>query len=379
MSKEEERSEARLKQVNARLKAARTGVAVLRKGKRLYLRATLPPKPGLDRDRAYQQDVSLGIYASDEGIKQAEIEAKALGSQLARGKFDWAEWLKEPQQLPETIGRWVTKFEENFFNQRARTPAAIKTWRCDYLSVYKKLPQDEKLAVGILKTLINTTPPDTKTRRRTCIALKRLAEFAGLELPINGLGGNYSSAETIPRDLPSGELILQEWERLRGKLKRKDSLLWLNAYAILATYGLRPHELFYADLSELKEKQGTIRVGHQTKTGSRIVYPFHPEWVDRFELWNAELPSSKAWCNTNKGNQASAWFLTHGVPFPPYNLRHAYAVRQILYGLELSVAARMMGHSVEQHTNTYHRWITDAQQKQAFEMAVNRVGRPIAP
>jgi len=379
VSKEEERLEERLKQVNARLKVARIGVAVFRKGKRLYLRATLPPKPGLDRDRAYQQDLSLGIYASDEGIKQAEVQAKALGSLLARGKFGWAEWLRGSQQLPETVSQWVIKLEADYFNRRARTPEALTTWRCDYCSVYKKLPQDEQLTVGILKALINTTPPDTKTRRRTCEALKKLAEFAGLELPINGLGGSYSPAKTVPRDLPSDELIVTEWERLRGKLKRVDSLLWLNAYAILATYGLRPHELFHVDLSGLKENPGTIRVGHQTKTGSRTVYPFHLDWVDRFELWKAELPKSDAWCNSNKGNQVSAWFLLHSVPFPPYNLRHAYAVRQILYGLDLSVAARMMGHSVSEHTDTYHRWITDNHQKQAFEMAINRVDRPVAP
>ena len=379
MNKEEEKLEEKLKQVNTRLKIARIGVALFRKGKRLYLRATLPPKPGVDRDKPYQQDLSLGIYASDEGIKQAEVQAKALGSQISRDRFVWAEWLRGSQQLPENISRWVTKFEEDYFNRRARIPEAIKTWNCDYLSVYKKLPQDEQLTVAILKALINTTTPDTKTRRRTCDALRRLAELAGLELPINGLGGSYSPAKTVLRDLPSDELIVREWERLRGKLKRKDSLLWLNAYAILATYGLRPHEIFYVDLSGLRETPGVIRVGHLTKTGSRTVYPFHPEWVDGFELWKAELPKSEAWCNSNKGNQASAWFLTHSVPFPPYNLRHAYAVRQIMYGLDLSIAARMMGHSVKQHTDTYHRWITDAQQKQAFEMAINRVGRPIAP
>lgn len=71
---------------------------------------------------------------------------------------------------------------------------------------------------------------------------------------------------------------------------------------------------------------------------------------------------SKAWCNSNKGNRVSAWFKDRGVPFPPYNLRHAYAVRQIMYGLDLSIAARMMGHSVKEHTDTYHRWITDSQQ-----------------
>ncbi len=279
------KEEVRLEQANVRLKSAKIGVTVFRKGNKLYLRATLPPKPGVERDRSYQQDVSLGIYASDEGIKQAEIEAKALGSQLAKGTFTWTDWLRGPQQLPETIGRWVAKFEEDFFNRRAKTPETLTTWSCDYWSVYKKLPQDEKLTDGILKALINSTSPDTKTRRRTCDALKRLAEFAGLEFPINGLAGSYSPAKTVPRDLPTDELIVAEWERLRGKLKREDSLLWLNAYAILATYGLRPHELFHVDLSGLREKPGIIRVGHQTKTRGRTVYPFHPEWVDRFELW----------------------------------------------------------------------------------------------
>lgn len=94
MNKEEEKLEEKLKQVNTRLKIARIGVALFRKGKRLYLRATLPPKPGVDRDKPYQQDLSLGIYASDEGIKQAEVQAKALGSQISRDRFVWAEWLR---------------------------------------------------------------------------------------------------------------------------------------------------------------------------------------------------------------------------------------------------------------------------------------------
>jgi hypothetical protein len=168
------KEEERLKQVNVRLKSARSGVTVFRKGNRLYLRATLSPEPGIDREQPYH---------SDEGIKQAEIEAKVLGSQLAKGTFAWADWLRGTQQLPETIGRWIARFEEDYFNRRAKTPEALSTWRCDYWSVYKKLPQDEKLTPGILKALINSTTPDTKTRRRTCDALKRLAEFAGLEFP----------------------------------------------------------------------------------------------------------------------------------------------------------------------------------------------------
>ncbi len=69
----------RIEQANGRLKAANVGVAIEQSGNRLYLRATLPPKPGATRHEPYQQRISLssqGIRANPIGIKEAEAEAR---------------------------------------------------------------------------------------------------------------------------------------------------------------------------------------------------------------------------------------------------------------------------------------------------------------
>jgi hypothetical protein len=66
--------------INARLKAAQVGVSIRQKGNRLYLRATLPPKPGSTKKHPHQQDVSLKIYANPAGLERAEAEARKLGA-----------------------------------------------------------------------------------------------------------------------------------------------------------------------------------------------------------------------------------------------------------------------------------------------------------
>ena len=53
----------------------------------------------------------------------------------------------------------------------------------------------------------------------------------------------------------------------------------------MATYGLRNHEVFFCDLSSLTNNgDKIIRVLPTTKTGEHQVWPFHPEWVEKFEL-----------------------------------------------------------------------------------------------
>jgi hypothetical protein len=73
-----------LDEVNARLKAGNIGVVVYQRGDRLSLRATFPPKPGIDKP-PYQQLLSLGIYANPAGLQFAESEAKKVGGLLAQG------------------------------------------------------------------------------------------------------------------------------------------------------------------------------------------------------------------------------------------------------------------------------------------------------
>ena len=72
----------------------------------------------------------------------------------------------------------------------------------------------------------------------------------------------------------------------------------------------------------------------------------------------------------NIGKRVTEQFKRYQLKIKPYDLRHAYAVRTILYDLPDTVAARMMGHSVNLHTQTYHHWITKRDQQKAVNNAI---------
>ena len=53
----------------------------------------------------------------------------------------------------------------------------------------------------------------------------------------------------------------------------------------MATYGLRNHEVFFCDVSCLKNDGDKIlRVFPNTKTGEHQAWPFLPEWINLFGL-----------------------------------------------------------------------------------------------
>ncbi|MCC5670104.1 hypothetical protein LC653_41515 [Nostoc sp. CHAB 5784] len=56
--------DSKIAEANSKLRAANTRVSIERKGNRLWLRATLPPKPHINKQQPYQQKVSLDINAT---------------------------------------------------------------------------------------------------------------------------------------------------------------------------------------------------------------------------------------------------------------------------------------------------------------------------
>ena len=150
----------------------------------------------------------------------------------------------------------------------------------------------------------------------------------------------------------------------------------------MATYGLRNHEVFFSDLSALNDEgDRVIRVLPTTKTGEHQVWPFNPEWVERFDLLKLgrepqALPVISTDLRTTTlqqvGRRVTEQFRRYDLPLTPYDLRHAWAVRTIHIGLPDTVSARMMGHSVAIHTRTYHHWITRRDQQQAVDAALAR-------
>ncbi|NET31045.1 MAG: site-specific integrase [Cyanothece sp. SIO1E1] len=357
--------EGRVAQANGRLKAARVGVSIEVKGDRLYLRATFPPKPSSPKQHAYQQRLALGYRLTPAGLKRAEQEARKIGVFLNCGEFSWEPYLRQKLGT-ESVGDWISRFEEAYFTRRAKTPQSETTWRYDYLKVFSKLPADQPLTIKMLRDAIIATEPDTRTRKRFVDVSSRLAKFAGLDADFKELKGNYSPQKVNPRNLPSDRLIA-EW---REKIPNPE---WQYAYGLIATYGLRPHEVFYSDLARFP----IIEV--DGKTGKRLVYPFYPEWCDIWNLAQGTLPVVSGKTNSDLGSRVTHAFSRYEVTFNPYDLRHAWAVRSLEFGLDISLAAQQMGHSVKVHSEIYHAWISEDVHQRAYEALINRPNRPYPP
>jgi integrase len=344
-----------IKKLNGRLKAARLGVSIVQHNDKLYLRSSLlPPKPNSEKTTAHRQTIALSSNASVAGLQYAETQAKLIGGQLAMHTFSWEPWLKTPA-TSETVADWVRVLK----GQVLSTCKEI-TWKKDYQYTFDKLPQNEALTVWMLQKLIADTAPNSKSRKRVATACNRLARVAGLEeTDFRKLAGNYGIKSTAPRKLPSDEEILKWFEKIDKPRDR-----W--AYGMLATYGIRPHELFKFNVQEFQNDPTRLEILSDTKTGARVTWAFMPEWVEKFGLLTIPEYESKGKDNSTRGQNISRWFHAHKVPFHPYDLRHAWAVRCIHLGLADTIAAKMMGHSVAVHQQTYQNWL----QGRDFENAV---------
>lgn len=158
--------EGKLNQANGRMHTAKIGVKIEVKGDRLYLRATLPPKPDSEKNHSYQQRIALGFHANPAGIFLAEAEARKVGVSIERKEFSWDSYLKINRHNL-TIAHWIERFEQ-FHWPTTRTQASTTTWKTDYQQVFNKLPGSQPLTVEALVGYIVTTAPDSRTRKRAC-------------------------------------------------------------------------------------------------------------------------------------------------------------------------------------------------------------------
>lgn len=364
----------KLNQANGRLKAGRVGVRIEAVGNRLYLRATFPPKPGSSKSVAHQQRLATGFRFNPNGIQLAEKEARIVGSLLDADRFDWHPYLKVEVIAPQTVQQWVERFEQEYFSVRARNLKSQTTWDDDYLKALKKLPSDQALTVGLIRKAIDGTKPDSKTRKRVCMVFSGLCKLAALDFDPLLMAGKYSPRRVNPRDIPD-DLTITEWFFLI------ESPEWQWVYGVMAAYGLRNHEVFHLDIERLRRGDRVISVLPSTKTGDRRVWCIFPEWFDDFDLGNPKLPGVDLNRNNTKIGRSVTQHLRRvaKLPFQPYNLRHAWAIRSLEFGLPVELAAQQMGHSVQVHCDVYHKWISDRQHQRAYDLLIQRPDRPTPP
>jgi integrase len=183
--------------------------------------------------------------------------------------------------------------------------------------------------------------------------------------------GNYSCAKSQPREIPTDPEILVT----RNKIT---NLQWRLVFDRMAVYGLRDHECWHCEIDPNPPHACRVLVG---KTGSREgVLPLYPEWAAEWKPWEGELPTVNAKDRAIFGERTARAFKRLGVPFTPYNLRHAWNIRgSVVFKIPVAVMARMAGHSAEVHLRVYSRWLSKAQSLEAYSRAIAAEDRPLAP
>jgi integrase len=376
--------------VNAKFATQGSKLRIEKRGEKLNIRGSLPSKK--DKNNFQIQRISLGLKADISGLEEAKKKLQLINLQLELNQFDWINWIVNPNKKEikndfEFPNR-LNQFEEFFFKESKNdylSSTRKTTWRSSYKPYLKRVlniynEYEDKNLKNIFQKTLESYKEGSRSRKQCATSLSVLAKFLEIKLPedwklrAKGYGLNKAGF----RDLPTDEAIEKIWAKIPNKS-------WKFVFGLMATYGLRNHEVFFCDLSSLTSfGDKIIRVLPTTKTGEHQVWPFHPEWVEKFELSklgkNPELLPNinndlKDTTLQNIGKKITDQFKRYSLNIKPYDLRHAWAVRTIFYDLPDTVAARMMGHSVSLHTQTYHHWITKRDQQQAVNNALLKVKR----
>ncbi|MBD1999317.1 hypothetical protein H6G00_22340 [Leptolyngbya sp. FACHB-541] len=249
---------------------------------------------------------------------------------------------------------------------------------------------------GIIE-VIEATEENSAARQRACKHFKNFVDYTGLQFDIDfeKLGGNYSN-RTV--DQKAKSIIIPSDERLVEVIDELPDDPWKNIYKVGLIYGLRNHEHFFADRTPLKEGKDYILIPEHTKTGFRYCYPNYPEWLDEFELRQAQFPeeiedfrkqyeqapqrTSDSVESTELGKIVSGKLKLHKY-FPGgryYFLRYAWVRRSTIDNpMGEEEASNSLGHSVQTHRNIYRRWISVEDFRRSYERFRNNPVRAAAP
>lgn len=340
-----------ISKANKKLSVVGLRMEVIGKKQNLYIRGMFPNKPYEPPGRK-QRRIALKIKAiTQDDVKLALDIALEVALDLNKGLFDWRKFedFDEDKPKEKTIGYYITEIE----HERKKTMTDY-SWKYGYESLFKTLPQDAEPTEELLYCWILEQDPKNSTSRKKYITVARaIAEAAGLSTnKISKLSGEQTHKAINPRDLPEDHQIEIMWKHINANDPE-----WAWIYGMLATYGLRPHEIFRLDLSSFPD----IRVLPETKTGERLVPPLYPDWVDKFFLddtvripsnlkWNPEDPNWKL--GRKIGNKFTKYHYGD-----PYNLRHCYARRCLEVGLSSDISCKLMGHSRDIHEQRYRAFI----------------------
>lgn len=370
-----------VQQANAQLDADKVRVKLkLTSASAVGLQGTFPCKEGdvgKNGSPNKQYTISLGTMANDAGVKTATAKARELDWQLTTKTFQWTPELlgKQAQKVVvseekpvKLISELIKEYEKEFWKTHDKNSRQGKhNWKSEYLRYLKKLPQDVPLSNTALEEALKKTDSNTSARHRLVWQLRKFCHFCGFNE--TKIIDSYAtkSPKCKSRNIPSDNEIVASFHKIGESLSWRAKKIstqpeqWQWVYGMLATYGLRPHELFAVDLEAFINPSNihhlvTLKpeLTEGTKTGERNcpIPPLHPEWVKLFDLKNVKMPlvANDIFTRTNMIGRK---FLRDKIGFTPYDLRHAYAIRGHKSRIPIRAMADYMGHTVKEHTETY--------------------------
>jgi integrase len=364
-----------------------------------YLRISLPRRLFGGK----QKFISLGLEDNKINRAKAELKLSEVRKDIAYDCFDFtlAKYQNKAEVLPEKkkgeiVEELINEFEKKYFFKRPKNRKSLYTFK-QYLSLlnyHLAKYQNKALTEEIITKVIANTDSGSGARIGLVRALRVLCKEFNIEYNFRGLSNGYSPRE---RYIPDDKQIIETYNLIRQSV-RKNSVdviraeSWGWCFMVLATYGIRPHEIFAIDyeLSFKKEDNYTLyldgNITEGLKTGNRKVYPIKREWVEHFNLVDiknkilvetkshinifsrclgARIKKIKKRLDDNNPNKY--------LHFHIYALRHRYAIRAHELGFPPEAVARWMGHSLTMHIEEYHRHLQDDTDKIVFEIANEKI------
>jgi hypothetical protein len=359
-----------IKNANNRLNTGcKNKLTLERRGNKIYLKGTLPIHPSERSEGTKRYYLPFG-NANLKAIVEAEEKCREVDTHLRTVGSDW--WILIPQYQEKQTEATKLKlmkdikleFEKDYWLNREKTRKSLATWEKSYSDIFLKIPDNELLTESNIVKWLEQTQPNSKPRLDLLRVVKCLAEHCGVKEDINWkrFKCTYKPQKRI---LPTDDFIESTFDGMPKEIG------W--TFGMIATYGLRPSELFQLTnecikrFTDSSNKRCVLYIPDDTKTGEREVYPLHPEWVQRFDLLNVRRLKTEAKKLETKISWLNKLFHKYGFNQPAYDLRHRYAVRACELRVLMDIAAKWMGHSVEEHCKTYQKWMDTATHHKAFD------------
>jgi hypothetical protein len=238
------------------------------------------------------------------------------------------------------------------------------TWHREYYKPYCHyiqwcLNNHQLINTQSIAEYLTSIPQNSRKRKRYYTSLKFLIDYlhlptqyinkSGIPCDISRLASTYELSPVDPESLPPDEKFIEDANWI--SLHHPD---WYHLYCYLLLYGLRNTEL--EEMDYFKYPNAFIRKSKNSK--QRYVLPFKSEWIDLLKIdEQIKLPQLNRKTRYGFSHAVTTFFRENKLAYTPLMMRHRYARCMAEQKVDPLIAARMMGHSLNVHQNSYMKYL----------------------